>query len=134
MIFLQHVADYVRTGRAIKALSALLRRRKPIISFDAERDNRPPRYVEVIDAYKAGTPIDQIAFKYGCAKGTVHRYARMAGLYRPKESSVRDAILALYQQGKPIAEISARLGVSQALVSKYANEAGIGRNPHRKTG
>lgn len=131
MILLQHAADYIRTGKAIKDLLRLLRRRKPIISFEAERDNRPPRYVEVTRAYKEGMPINDIMLKFGCSKNTVHRYARMAGLYRPKDSPVRDGILAMYQQGKPIAEISAALGVSPALISKYANEAGIGRNPHR---
>lgn len=133
MIFLQTVADYVRTGRAIKALANLLRKHKSIIPFDVERDNRPPRYVAVIKAYRENLPIDEIANKFGCSKTTVHRYARMAGLYRPRESTMRDGILALYQQGKPIAEIAARLGVSPALISKYANEAGIGRNPHRKS-
>lgn len=131
MIFLQTVADYVRTGRAAKALLGLLRKRRPIITFDIERDNRPPRYVEVVKAYRNGDRIDDIAAKFGCSKGTVHRYARMAGLFRPKESNVRSGILAMYQQGKPISEIAAFFGVSIALVSKYANAAGIGRNPHR---
>lgn len=132
MIFLHHVADYVRTGSAIRALKALLRRPKPLISFVRERENRPPRYVAVVKAYKEDLPIDDIVKKFGCSKGTVHRYARMAGLYRPKESTVRDGILAMYQLKKPIAEIAAHFGISPALVSKYANEAGIGRNPHRK--
>lgn len=133
MIFLQTVADYMRTGHAVKALLALLRKRRTIITFDIERENRPPRYVEVVKAYRNGARIDDIATKFGCSRGTVHRYARMAGLFRPKESNVRDGILAMYQQGKPIAEIAAFFGVSTALVSKYANEAGIGRNPHRKS-
>src|SRR5690348_11577271 len=128
MVFFQDAANYIRTGRPIKALAALLRRRRPLISFIAERENRPPRCVEVTTAYKEGMPINDICDKFGCSKSTVHRYARMAGLHRPKESTVRDGILAMYQLGKPITEIAAHFKVSQALVSKYANEAGIGRN------
>lgn len=132
MIFLQAAADYIRTGRAIAALASLLRKRKPLISFLSERENRPPRYIAVVNAYKAGDRIDDIASRFGCSRGTVHRYARMAGLYRPNESSVRDGIIAMYQLGKPIATIAAHFGVSQALVSKYATEAGINRNKRRK--
>ncbi len=127
MIFLQHVADFVRTGRAITGLRKLLDRRRRLINFKEERENRPPRYLEVVQAYKNGMPIEQIVVKFQCSTNTVHRYARMAGLYRPKESKVRDGILAMYQQGKPVAEIAAFFGVSQALVSKYASEAGIKR-------
>jgi len=132
MIFLQHVADYMRTGKAIEALRKLLRRHQPIINFNIERDNRPPRYIEVVKAYRNGDRIDDIATRFGCSRGTVHRYARMAGLFRPKESSVRDGIIAMYQLQKPIAEIATKFGVSPSLVSKYASEAKINRNPHRK--
>lgn len=132
MIFLQSVADYIRTGQATQALLSLIKRHRPIISFDEERSNRPPRYIVVVKDYKAGMKIDDIADKHGCSKGTIHRYARMAGLSRPNESNVRDSILAMYQLGKPIAEIAAKLGVSQALVSKYASEAKINRRQFRK--
>ena len=131
MIFLQHVADYFRTGRAIAALKSLLRRPRKIINFEVERDNRPPRYLEVVEAYKANTPIADICGRFKCSKNTVHRYARMAGLYRERESTVRDGILAMYQLGKPVAEIAAKFGVSQSLVSKYATEAGINRYKKR---
>lgn len=130
MILLQTVADAIRLNRPLRALRTLMQ--KPLITFRRERENRPPRYIAVVNAYKAGDPINEIAERFGCASTTVHRYARMAGLYRPKESTVRDGILAMYQLGKPISEIAAKFGVSVALVSKYANEAGIGRNPHRK--
>lgn len=132
MYLLQNVADYIRTGKAISALKSLLTRKTKIISFTDEKENRPPRFVAVIEAYKSGMPIKEIADKFGCSLGTVHRYARMAGLFRPNESSVKDGILAMYQQNKPIAEIAAFFGVSQALVSKYASEAGINRNKHKK--
>ena len=132
MIFLQHVADFIRTGKAADALRKLLRRPSPIITFEAERNNRPPRYIEVVTAYRDGTPIKDICATFGCSKNTVHRYARMAGLYRPNESSVRDGVIAMYQLGKPIVEIAAKFGVSQSLVSKYASEAGINRHPHKK--
>jgi len=125
MILLQTVADAIRFNRPLHALRKLMQR--PLISFRRERENRPPRYVAVIEAYKSGMPIDDIAAKFGCSKTTVHRYARMAGLYRPNESSVRDGIVAMRQQGKPIAEIAARFGVSQGLVSRYCTKAGLGR-------
>ena len=132
MIFLQVAADYIRTGRPFKVLADLLHRRTKLISFIDERENRPPRYVAVMRAYRDGTPIKDIEARFGCSKNTVHRYARMAGLYRPNESSVKDGILAMYQLGKPIATIAAHFGVSQALVSKYATEAGINRKPDRR--
>lgn len=132
MIILQAVADYVRTGRPFKILTDLLKRRKKIISFIVERENRPPRYVAVTKAYQEGQPIKDIEHRFGCSKTTVHRYARMAGLYRPKESSVRDGIIAMYQMGKPISQIAVHFGVSQALVSKYATEAGINRKSDRR--
>lgn len=133
MIFLQHAADYIRTGHPIKALADLIlrRKRKPLISFPEERENRPPRYIAVTNAYRDGLPISEICAKFGCSKNTVHRYARMAGLYRPKESPLRDSILAMYKSGEPIAQIAKTLNISQALVSKTAGQAGILRKPRR---
>lgn len=133
---IQSAADYVRTSRGPKMLLALIQRVRKIISFTEEHANRLPRAVRVTTAYKRGEPIDNIVAAFGCSRGTVLRYARMAGLpKRPKhfDAEIRKGVIAMYQQGKPIAEIEARLGVSQAYVSKTATEEGINRRKFRKS-
>lgn len=133
---IQAAADYVRTSRGPKLLIALITRVRKIISFTKEHANRLPRYVRVTAAYKSGQPVRDIESKFGCARGTVLRYARMAGLpKRPKhfDAEIRKGVIAMYQQGKPVAEIEARLGVSQAYVSKTATEEGINRRKFKKS-
>lgn len=134
MISLQDVANYMRIRRYPKFLAALLTRRKPIITFTAEHENRPPRYVAIVNAYKARTPVKEIEAEFGCSRTTIHRYADMADVVRERGvPGRREAILSMYEQGKPIAEIAARLGVSQALVSKIATDAGINRRKFKKS-
>lgn len=132
---LQAAADFIRTGRAKQALLLLIRRARKIITFAEEHENRLPRYVAVTNAYRRGKPVQDIEHEFGCSRGTVLRYARMADLpKRPKsfEPGVRRAVIAMYQQGKPIAEIAAAQGVSEAYVSKTASEEGINRRNFKK--
>lgn len=133
---IQTAADYIRTARAPLALLRLIRRVRTIISFTEEHANRLPRAVKVTTAYKRGEPVGDIVTEFGCSRGTVLRYARMAGLpKRPKhfDAEIRKGVIAMYQQGKPLAEIEARLGVSQAYVSKTATEEGINRRKFKKS-
>jgi hypothetical protein len=132
---LQAAADYIRTSRAPKALRELVARVRRIITFAEEHANRPVRYIRVTAAYKLGKPVKDIVAEYGCCRGTVLRYARLAGLpKRPKhfDADVRNAVIAMYRDGRPLAEISARLGVSQAYISKTATEEGINRRRFSK--
>ena len=118
--------------RVIANILAAVRR---VFTFTQERTNRIARFFRVVNAYRLGKPVRDIESEYGCSRGTILRYARLAGLpKRPKgfDPKVRSATIALYQQGAPIAQISAQLGVSQAYVSKTASEEGIKRYGSRK--
>jgi uncharacterized protein YerC len=132
---LRNAADYVRTSRAPEAFLAIIRAFRRVFTFSQERTNRLARFVMVANAYRRGQPVRDIEAKYGCSRGTVLRYARLAGM--PKrdrgfEPGIRDAVIALYLEGKPIAQIQAQLGVSQAYVSKTASEEGINRRVFRR--
>jgi len=132
---LQAAADFIRTGRARKLVMRLIRRARTIITFEQEHSNRIPRFVAVANEYRRGRPVGDIQAEFGCSRGTVLRYARMAELpKRPKgfDPEVRRAVLAMYEQRKPIAEISAALGVSQAYISKTATEEGINRHKFKR--
>lgn len=133
---LQSAADYVRTARAPKAFLAIIQAFRRVFTFTHERANRLSRFVAVANAYRRGQPVRDIEAKYGCSRGTVLRYARLAGM--PKrdrgfEPGIRDAVIALYLDGKPIAQIQAQLGVSQAYISKTATEEGINRRIFKKS-
>ena len=124
-------AQFIKTGVALAELSNLiLTPDHTTIDFEAERANRPPRFIEIVGDYRNGIPVADIIAKYHCCRGTVLRYARLAGLSkRPKGfgPARRAQVIALYQLNRPIAEIAAACGVSTAYVSKTAVEEGINR-------
>lgn len=126
---LADAARYWVNSRPSKAFAAFVAQIRSIFTFTEERANRLQRFPKVANDYRDGMPVADIEAKYGCSRGTVLRYARLAGLEkRPKgDADRRRGIVALYQQDKPIAEIAARFGVSQALISKIATEEGINR-------
>src|SRR6185312_4699004 len=136
MLTLATAAEYLRTSKAPRAFFSFVKQVTRIFTFTQERANRLVRYVEIVRAYKQGTPVQDIERKYGCSRQTVLRYARAADLpKRPKhfDPKIRAATIALYKQGKSIAEIQARLGVSQAYISKTATEEGINRRHFAKS-
>lgn len=130
-VTIQTAADFIRTnGPAPPELAELIAVAANVVDFEAERANRPPRFIEVVGDYRNGVPVADIVKKYQCSKGTVLRYARMAGLpTRPKgfADNRRDLVIEMYKSNRPIAEIAAAMGVSQAYVSKTAVEEGINR-------
>jgi transposase-like protein len=132
---LEDAARYWSTSRPSKAFAAFVAQVKRIFSFTEERANRLQRFPKVVDDYRSGVPVADIEAKYGCSRGTVLRYARLAGLEkRPKsDADRRRGIIALYQTGAPIAQIATQMGVSQALVSKIASEEGINRRNFAKS-
>ena len=133
---LEDAARYWATSRPSKAFLAFVAQVRRIFSFTEERANRLQRFPRVVEDYKGGVPVSDIEAKYGCSRGTVLRYARLAGLdKRPKtDADRRRGIVAMYEQGKPVAEIAARMGCSQALVSKTAPEEGINRRQFSRAG
>jgi hypothetical protein len=132
---LKDAAQYVTGAKAPRPLARLISAIQRVFTFTQERSNRIARFVKIVAAYKLGKPVKDIEAKYGCSRGTVLRYARLAGCpKRPKhfDPGVRKAVIALYQQNKPLAEIQALLGVSQAYISKTATEEGINRRNFAK--
>lgn len=131
---LRDAAVYVQTHEATPALRRVLSQNLPVVDFERERQNRPPRFVAVVDDYALGMPVDDICAKYGCSKNTVMRYRRMANLpKRPKHlAGVADQIGRLYSDGMPVSEIAQKLGCSQALVSSTATKLGINRRKFAK--
>lgn len=134
---LEDAARYWLTSRPSRAFQAFVAQIRRILNFTEERANRLQRFPRVVADYKSNMPVADIAAKYGCSRGTVMRYARMAGLdKRPRtdDPKRRPGIIAMYQQGKPVAEIAAWFGVSESLVSKIASEEGINRRKFSKAG
>lgn len=126
---LEDAARYWLSSRPSRAFAAFVAQVRRIFSFTEERANRLQRFPKVVDDYRDGMPVADIEAKYGCSRGTVLRYARLAGLDKRSKGDAdrRRGIIALYEQGRPIAQIATQMGVSQALVSKIATEEGINR-------
>lgn len=126
---LQHAAAYVQSHDATPELRRVLEANRPLIDFDYERQNRPPRFIAIVDAYARGQLVEDICTEYGCSKNTVMRYRKMANLpMRPKHGlGVADQIERLYRDGVAIAEIAGKLGCSPSLVSQTATRLGINR-------
>ncbi|WP_428029758.1 helix-turn-helix domain-containing protein [Ancylobacter sp.] len=126
---LQHAAAYVQSHEASPELRRVLDANRPLVDFEYERQNRPPRFLAIVDDYMRGVLVQDICDKYGCSKHTVMKYRAMAGLpKRPKHSlGVADQIERMYRAGTPIAEIAQRLGCSPSLVSQMATRLGINR-------
>lgn len=131
---LRAAAEYVRTAKAPAALLSFLQLVRRVYTFTQERANRLTRYVVITRAYKAGKPVRDIEGKYGCSRGTVLRYARMAELpKRPKHlpDEIRKAVIKDYKAEVPVAMIAKLHDVSPAYVSKTAREEGISRYERR---
>lgn len=101
------------------------------LSLDHERGRRHQRALEISMRYASGDEtVEDIAADYGCAKGTILRHARMAGLpKRPKcfPAEIRAGVIEDYKNGIPIAEIAGTYSVSPAYVSRVATDEGINR-------
>lgn len=127
---LSDAASYLKTGLAPKGFTALIKAVKRIFNFAQERSNRLARYLAVTREYKKGVPVDNIVSKYECSKGTVIRYARLAGLpKRPKHfpEEIKKAVMEDYRAGMPVAKIAELHGVSAAYVSRTARQEGVSR-------
>lgn len=114
----------------IKAYKDGARHTVKSFDFEVERQNRPPRFIEIVEDYKIGLPVETIAAKFKCSRGTVNRYARLAEL--PKRikgfgTPTETATLDLYKANIPIKEIAVALKVSEAYISKIASRNGISR-------
>lgn len=128
----QFVRGIVTRGLFADAIRIALHR---VFNFNVERRNRAARFVLIVEEYKAGVLVNTIAAKHGCTRGTVQRYARLAGLPpRPKGSGkvVEDLCVQLYLMEVPIKDIADELEVSQAYVSKTATKHGINRRKFKK--
>lgn len=124
-------ALFTKAERLPVLLRRLLFATARVISFTTEQNNRLRRFVRVVNDYKGGMPVNQIVEKYGCSKGTVLRYARLAGLpKRPKATfgpKVEAACITMLDLKAPYAEIAAKLGVSEAWISQVAKKTGHAR-------
>lgn len=126
---IKDVAKYVEKGTAPKPLLAILRGVLRIFDFEQERKNRLARFPKVVEAYKAGVPLEHIESKFKCSRNTIYRYVSMTGgpQRRIESKKVQGAILARYAEGRPIAAIAAEFGCSQSFVSQTASKAGVNR-------
>lgn len=133
---IKDVAEYVKNGKAPRILLAILRSCQRIFSFEEERKNRLARFPKVVEAYKAGMPIEKMVEKFGCSQHTIYRYVHMTGgpQRRIDSAKVQSAILARYAEGRPIAAIAAEFGCSQSYVSAIASSHGKQRRKFKKRG
>lgn len=133
---LRDAAEFLRTRKAPAGFRALLRRVKRVLTFRAERENRAPRFLRIVAAYKdPNRSVADIAAEFECSRSTVLRYARLAGLpKRPRgfDDQIRSTVIAMYRDKTPIADIAAKCGVSQAYVSKLATEVDINRKADKR--
>lgn len=133
IITLRDAAEYW-AGKKSVTVRKILSSMDSIFTFDKERANRIKRFLTIVREYHYGVPLTKIMKDHGCSKGTIIRYAKMAGLpargqnLKKMSREKRKALIALYKQGKPVAEIAAALGISSALVSRTATEEQINRH------
>lgn len=129
------IASYFQRGKAPQALLAILRSPMRVFNFGVERMNRLRRFVLVTRDYARGVPVKDIAEKYDCARGTVLRHARIAGLAKRDKSPVpgrKEGILADYIAGMSIQDIADKYDVVPSRVSQIAREAGVLRRKFKK--
>lgn len=93
------------------------------------------RSLKIIQDYKAGVDVNDIADRYDVTKSTVLRWARAAGLQpRPKGASEAQeaTAIAMLQDGEPLKKIAEYVGYSEAWVSHLAKKNGLNRYTSRK--
>lgn len=132
---LKHVVEYVRTSVASSLLMTILRSPDRIFNFTEERHNRLNRYVSVINAYKGGMPLADIAAKFGCTRRTIFDYVERAGVPRRsfKPEQIRNDVIRDYRAGIPVSKIMALHNVKRRFVQQVAADAGLRRYKRKKT-
>lgn len=88
-----------------------------------------------LQMYAQREPAFIIAARVGVHPATITRWAREAGISRPRggrplDVEKRDAIAALYSAGTPVKEICRRLDCSTASVNRVRAELELSRNEH----
>ncbi len=134
ILTLKDAVEYIRTSKASELLLKALKSVGQIFTFEEERSNRVNRYVAVIEAYKRGTPIEDIMKKYGCSKRTIYDYVIKADVARrsftPAETKAK--IIADYKAKIPVVKIAELNAVSLRYVQQLAKEANLSRYKKRK--
>jgi hypothetical protein len=99
--------------------------------MEIDRERRITRSMLIIQAYRGGAKVADIAEMYECSPKTVLRLARFAGLAkRPKAiipvSTVKRALVQLRLK-RSLREIADELKVSQGFLSQLARRNGLAR-------
>jgi hypothetical protein len=89
--------------------------------------NHSQRDALILDSYRSGAPVADIAREAGVCVKTVRNVARRAGLEpRHAPQPLRDAeALARYQAGEPLAAIAGDLGIGRSQLRRVAARAGV---------
>ncbi|MCH4209451.1 helix-turn-helix domain-containing protein [Bifidobacterium sp.] len=91
-----------------------------------------PSRQKVLAAYAAGTPVKEIAGRFGIYRGTVWKIVTSAGQpvrSRALSPAVREEVRLLYESGLTLAEITKELGVSRLNARAAIISAGGAMRP-----
>ena len=84
----------------------------------------------LVDAYRAGATVYQLATQFGIHRQTVSRILKRSGVtMRRRTLSAEEVaqLLQAHQQGDTIQNIAARYGIQPSTVRKRLEESGCGR-------
>jgi DNA-directed RNA polymerase specialized sigma24 family protein len=95
-----------------------------------------PSRQKVVAAYAGGTPVKEIANRFGICRGTVWKIVTSAG--QPTRShdlppAVREEVRRLYESGLTLAEVTRKLGVGRVNArAAIIGAGGAMRSPGRR--
>jgi Mor family transcriptional regulator len=82
---------------------------------------------KMIEEYKAGTSVSDLAQKYGKNETAVYKVIKAAGIVRPRprfDGELADKLRKEYEAGANTVELAVKYSTSRVRVSQYIREAG----------
>ena len=78
-----------------------------------------PQRQKLIDAYVSGTPVNQIAERFGVHRTTITKIVTSAGIKvrsQPLATSTRKEARRLYDSGRSLAQVAEQVSVSSSAI------------------
>mgnify|MGYP001819105620 CR=1 FL=1 len=106
------------------------------LSNPAQRRLSPTQLADLLDAYRAGATISQLAIEFGIHRTTVAGHLDRHGVPRHSEQSawtddtLREAA-EMYAEGLSLADIAAEYGIDAQTVANRFRRAGVAVRPRR---
>ena len=92
---------------------------------------------EVIERYRTGAPLRDLAIEYGCNRNTLSARLKKRGLeprWRQVTEQDIDEAVRLYESGMSLVRVGERIGISGSAVRNYLLARGVpARDSHVRT-